>query len=209
MRTFYRQTETNVCFVKTRVSAAFMCDGSQKVTATGARDTPNTWQKIDVSVGGGTVDSDGSYRSSWFMTYRNVESLAISSFIFYGDESRLQLLLSDLAGHFDSREIPLDPFLKIPTLFAEASYHPRINDSAKSKYPTRFASTRSRDQRRSREWNVLGNVKWSSLAPDLTSGLTSKPKWTGDIGYIRDCRCCFWHRTTSALWPDRSQLTWR
>lgn len=55
------------------------------------------------------------------MTYRNVESLAVSSFfIFHGDESR-RLLLSDLAGHFDSREIPLDPFLKIPTLLAEAS----------------------------------------------------------------------------------------
>lgn len=166
MRTFYRQTETNVCFVRTRVSAAFMRDGSQKVTATGARDTPNTWQKIDVSVGGGTVDSDGSYRSSWFMTYRNVESLAVSSFIFYGDESR-RLLLSDLAGHFDSREIPLDPFLKIPTLFAEASYHPRINDSAKSKYSTRFAS----NQRRSREWNVPGNVKWWSPAPGFDLGI--------------------------------------
>lgn len=51
------------------------------------------------------------------MTYRNIERLAISSSIFYSDESRsacAQLLLSDLVGHFDSREISLDPFLKIP-----------------------------------------------------------------------------------------------
>lgn len=51
MRTLYKQTEKNVCSLKTRVSATFMCGGDQKVTATGARDIPNAWKKIDASVG--------------------------------------------------------------------------------------------------------------------------------------------------------------
>lgn len=159
--------------------------------------------------------SDGSYHSSWFMTY--IETWKAAESLVYFLSPR------DVVRHSHARARARDCY----TLqsYGNILIHERYRSIHFSKFQCRapcrsdvLSSKNKRrrcaEQQRASMWRFALDQRSRETFPvnhrrgcEFDSKLTTdERKWTGDIDYIRQ-QCCFWHQTRlSTLAWQKSEL---